>query len=145
MTDLNKILNEVKKEIGTEIDFSTEIYDYRLHICDDIIEEFRNEYKIEMFTEWGNSDDAYYEIYDYLWNADNITGNASGSYTFSRWTAENNLCHNFDLLREAFEEFGGIDLWLSDGLEAECADVTIRCYLLSECLTKVLNAIYERM
>ena len=35
---------------------------------------------------------------------DSVTGNASGSYTFSAWQAEENLCHNFELLTDALEE-----------------------------------------
>ena len=62
--------------------------------------------------------------------ADSVTGNASGSYTFHAWQAEENICHNFDLLSEAIEEFGGKCDVLKDG--AEACDVTIRCYLLSE-------------
>lgn len=30
-----------------------------------------------------------------LWAEDSVTGNASGSYTFSRYQAEENLCHNW--------------------------------------------------
>ena len=37
---------------------------------------------------------------DELWADDSVTGNASGSYTFSTWKAEENLCHNMDELEE---------------------------------------------
>lgn len=82
--------------------------------------------------------DAMHEaLYDALWVEDSVTGNGSGSYTFNAWEAEENLCHNMDLLEEALSEFGwGID-YLSRG--AEACDVTIRCYLLGEVLTQVLS------
>ena len=67
--------------------------------------------------------------------SDEITGNASGSYTFNRYQAEENICHNMDLLQEACEEFccePKID-------NAEWCDVTIRCYLLGEVLSKMMK------
>ena len=33
---------------------------------------------------------------DSLWIEDSVTGNASGSYTFNTWKAEENLSHNWD-------------------------------------------------
>lgn len=43
---------------------------------------------------------------DTLFACDSVTGNASGSYTFNTWTAEEYLCHNWELLGEALTEFG---------------------------------------
>ena len=77
------------------------------------------------------------ELYDAMWVCDGITGNASGSYTFSTYQAEENLCHNLDLLADACEYFGSNTDILKDG--AETCDVTIRCMLLGECLSEVLN------
>ncbi len=76
----------------------------------------------------------YDELYDEMFISDSVTGNASGSYTFSTWQAEENLCHNYDLLKEAVYEFGGEPF--ADGPEA--GDVTIRCYLLGQALSEVL-------
>ena len=73
---------------------------------------------------------------------DSVTGNASGSYTFNTYQAEENICHNLDLLGEALEEFGsGADYLIHNG--AEACDVTIRCYLLSECIAEALEEIEE--
>lgn len=74
---------------------------------------------------------------DELWTDDSVTGNGSGSYTFSTWTAEEYVCHNLDLLAEAIEEFGGCMDVLKDG--AEACDVTIRCYLLPRMISRVLD------
>ena len=77
------------------------------------------------------------KLRDELWACDSVTGNASGSYTFNTWQAEENLCHNYDLLVDACTEFGS-DIY--DCLDSpERADVTIRCYLLSECIDSVLD------
>lgn len=75
-----------------------------------------------------------------LWTEDSVTGNASGSYTFSTWKAEEYLCHNLDLLTDALQEFGcGLDYLLEKG--AEAADVTIRCYLLGQAVSEALEEI----
>ena len=77
-----------------------------------------------------------------LFTEDSVTGNASGSYTFNTYEAEENICHNLDLLGEALEEFGsGSDYLITHG--AEAADVTIRCYLLGECIAAALEEIED--
>lgn len=75
-------------------------------------------------------------------NTFSVTGNASGSYTFNTWKAEEYLCHNLNLLAEANEEFGSNSDILSDG--AEVCDVIIRCYLLSRAINKPLQATRKR-
>lgn len=79
-------------------------------------------------------------LYDEMFISDSVTGNASGTYTFNAWVAEENLCHNLDLLKEACEEFGSS----CDILDSvECCDVTIRCYLLGSALSEVLDELEE--
>lgn len=81
------------------------------------------------------NEDSYNDIYDEMFICDEITGNASGSYTFSTYQAEENICHNMDLLQEACEEFccePKID-------NAEWCDVTIRCYLLGQVLSEMMK------
>ena len=110
-------------------------YNYRESICDDI-RDYINERNI-VITE-SNKDEKYQELYDNMFICDNVTGNASGSYTFNAWQAEEYLCHNLDLLADALAEFG---CSISDILKkgAESCDVTIRCYLLGECLSEVID------
>ena len=79
------------------------------------------------------------QLYDIMFLEDTITGNASGSYTFNTWEAEENICHNMDLAQEAYEEFGYDGIPKDAG--AEAIDVTIRCYLLSQALSEVLTEI----
>lgn len=79
------------------------------------------------------------ELYDIFFLEDSITGNASGSYTFSTWKAEENICHNMDLAMEAYEMFGYDGIPKDTG--AEAIDVTIRCYLLGQVLGEVLDDI----
>ena len=79
---------------------------------------------------------------DELWCDDSVTGNASGSYTFSTWQAEENLCHNMDQLEEACDEFGA-DIGEAVKQGAEYCDVTIRCYLLSQAISAAIDELEE--
>ena len=85
-----------------------------------------------------NRDDAEQWLNDELWTSDSVTGNGSGSYTFSTWKAEENLCHNLDLLGEALTEFGCDSSYIMKK-GAEACDVTIRCYLLYGAISEVLD------
>ena len=80
--------------------------------------------------------------YNSLWADDSVTGNGSGSYTFSRWKAEENLCHNMDELEEACNEFGQ-DIGEAVKQGAEYCDVTIRCYLLGQAISAALDELEE--
>lgn len=113
-------------------------YNYRSEMFDDIkcaIEE--RGIKVTP----SNRDEVFQSLYDDLWCDDSVTGNASGSYTFSTYRAEEYLCHNWDLLEEALSEFGSGENPIEKG--AEWCDVTIRCYLLGECLSEVLDELEE--
>lgn len=114
-----------------------ERYNYRQALMDDI-RNYIEENDIKITSE--NRDVVEEELRDSLMNNDSVTGNASGSYTFNTWKAEEYLCHNLDLLAEAIDEFGADAGTYKDCIEsAETADVTIRCYLLTECLSSVLG------
>lgn len=105
-------------------------YNYREAVKNDII-DYINDKDVKVTTY--NRDKVYEQLYDEMFISDSVTGNASGSYTFNTWKAEENLCHNLDLLGEALSEFGcEPDYMAQNGVEA--CDVTIRCYLLSEML-----------
>lgn len=109
-----------------------ERYDYRKSLMDDI-RNYIDENDIKITSE--NRDDVEEELRDSLMNNDSVTGNASGSYTFNTWQAEENLCHNLELLQDACSEF-----CCEPRLDsAEWCDVVIRCYLLGECLSSVLD------
>lgn len=115
-----------------------ERYDYYTAVKEDV-KEYIREQKIIVTSE--NKNDLYDELYEDMFIDDSVTGNASGSYTFSRWQAEQNLCHNTELLGEALSEFGCDTSYIERG--AEACDVTIRCYLLSQVLSEVLDELEE--
>lgn len=79
---------------------------------------------------------------DESWAYDSVTGSGSGSYFFSTWKAEEALCHNWDLLAEACEEFGQDIGWVFKR-GAEFCDVTIRCYLLGQAIAAALDELEE--
>ena len=125
-------------------------YNYKEAVCDDIRywlkenDEFKAEYADEngVWIRQDNIDEIAQELNDRLWCEDSVTGNGSGSYTFNTWKAEENLCHNLDLLGEALKEFGcGPEYLMEKGPEA--CDVTIRCWLLGKCIMTVLNEMME--
>lgn len=117
------------------------VYDYNKAIREDIRDYIKNNIDLE---EWrGDRDGLEEKLNEDLWTDDSVTGNASGSYTFSTYEAEENLCHNLDLLAEACEEFGGSMDVLKDG--AEACDVTIRCYLLGGAISDVLDELEDEL
>ena len=93
--------------------------------------------------------DAYEVVYDSCWVDDSVTGNASGSYTFSRWEARQNFFNDEDS-----EEY--IDQMIEDGFTCresvgravqesqwELLDVSIRCWLLCDAVSDVLDEYYD--
>lgn len=113
-------------------------YDYREAVKDDVLEYIKNEID---FTEFDTLEELEEKLNEDLFCEDSVTGNASGSYTFSTYEAEENICHNLDLLAEALDEYGGSCDILHDG--AEAADVTIRCYLLGQAIAEAMEEIAD--
>ncbi len=116
-----------------------EKYDYREHVLEDVREYISNNYSREELKSMADDlDELENKLDDIMWIADSVTGNGSGSYTFNAWQAEENLCHNLDLIQEVGREFGELDL-----TSPESCDVSIRCYYLRECINEVLNEDYS--
>lgn len=116
-----------------------EKYNYKNAVCEDIRNYIKdNDIKA---TDYESRDEMFNALNDDLWVEDSVTGNGSGSYTFSTWKAEENICHNLDLLGQAMEEFGcSPEDLMTKG--PEWADVTIRCWLLSECIWEVIDELF---
>lgn len=118
-------LNAVKEDVRNYIDENK----------DEILEAVN-------YEEGEDIDDYMDEITEYLndtlWAYDGVTGNASGSYWFNAWKAEEAICHNLDELEEACNELG-CDMSEVFKQGAESADVTIRCYLLGRAIAEELD------
>lgn len=119
-----------------------ERYDYENAVREDVLDWIKEHYSNDEITEkLQERDDWEQELNDDMWTADSVTGNGSGSYTFNAWDAEENVCHNLDLLGEALEEFGSDMNIMKSG--AEACDVTIRCYLLGGAISAALDELEE--
>lgn len=114
------------------------MYDYKEHIKSDILDYIHwNFTKDEIAEKLSDRDEWEQDLYYDLWANDSVTGNGSGSYYCNAYRAEKAIAHNWDILADAIEEFGGSPDVLRQG--AEACDVTIRCYLLGGCVSDVLD------
>ena len=111
-------------------------YNYNQAVKDDIINYINENMDFADYMTIDELEDALHETE--LNYEDSITGNASGSYTFSRYEAGENLIGNFDLLEEALNHFG----CAFEGDEETC-DVLIRCYLVDDCIDEAVAEIEE--
>lgn len=78
------------------------MYDYREAVKEDVLEYINNEINFEDFDTLEELEEHLNEV---LFTEDSVTGNASGSYTFNTYEAEENICHNLDLLEEIEDDF----------------------------------------
>lgn len=97
------------------------------------------------FEDFDSLEELEEKLNDELWTEDSVTGNASGSYTFNRVTAENYVNSNKELVNEMVDEFDCkkqvCDWYLNDNFES--IDVSIRCYLLGSAISEVLDELEE--
>lgn len=120
-----------------------ERYNYYEAVRNDVKDYISEHYDKDALRDVYDWDRFKDELHDDMFADDSVTGNASGSYTFNAWEAEENLCHNLDLLSEAQSEFGVNGDILRDGPEA--CDVTIRCYILRQSIDEVVDEIQEEI
>ena len=93
--------------------------------------------------------DAYEVIYDSCWVDDSVTGNASGSYTFSRYEARQNFFNDedsddyiFQMIEDEFMSADELGKKISES-NWEYIDLSIRCWLLCDAVTDVLDEMYD--
>ena len=121
---------------------TTTEYNYLEAVTADVLDYIREEIDLAEWKGriWELSERLNYE----LWICDSVTGNASGSYYCNRYKAEEALCHNWDELAEALEEFGCSDV---NPFEkgAEWCDVTLRCYYLPLAISEALKEFADEL
>ena len=115
------------------------MYNYLLEMTKDVVIYIADEIKLENF-----SDREELESYlnDELFTEDSVTGNASGSYTGSSYQAKEYVTDNMNLLNYAVDDdFIDRDTVGEKFLDEdwEYFDVTIRCYLLGQVISNVLD------
>lgn len=114
------------------------MYDYYNAVKKDVREYIRIDVD---FSEYDNMEELEESLNEELYTAGSVTGNGKGSYTCDPYVAEENICHNLDLLKLAVEKSSMSFNLLQDG--AEAADVIIRCYVLGSCIAEVLPEFEE--
>lgn len=118
-------------------------YNYYEAITADALDYIKENYTAEEIAEkLANRDEWETELHDDMWIADSVTGNASGSYYCNTYKAAEAIAHNWDLLNDALLEFGCTDCNPIEKGEEWC-DVTIRCYLLGQCINAALDELEE--
>lgn len=119
-------------------------YNYLEAVKDDVRQTIEDEY---VLSDYFDRDTVEEELRDALWTDDSVTGNGSGSYTYSRADAEKNVKGDpnaMDYIRELVSDFDEKDIALEKFLDEdwEWFDVSIRCYLLDQAISEVLDELY---
>lgn len=78
-------------------------YNYLEAMVEDITEWMEDNYF--NISEYTDLEEAHEYLHDELWDEDDITGNGEMGYA-ARVDYENYLCHNWDALIDAIENFG---------------------------------------
>ena len=125
------------------------MYDYNEAIKDDIRNYLDNDFDWDTVRENEmDADELKEQLNDDLWINDSVTGNASGSYTFNSYKAGEYVKENIDLCREMVNEFCiDADTVAEKFLDEdwEYFDVSIRCYLLNQCIDEVVDEYADRI
>ena len=119
-------------------------YNYLEAIKDDVRQAIEDNYDI---ADYSDRDEFEETLNDDLWVDDSVTGNGSGSYTFSRAEAEENVKGDpnaMDYIRELISDYDEKDIALEKFMDEdwEWFDVSIRCYLLGQVISEVLDELY---
>ena len=118
-------------------------YNYLEAVTADALENIRDNYTAdEIADKLADRDEFEQDLNDELWTADSVTGNGSGSYTFSRHRAMLYVMADPDAVAEALREFCTdadtiADKFLSQ--DWEYFDVSARCYLLGQAIGAALD------
>lgn len=124
------------------------MYDYREAMKEDIKEYLKNDAELSSNDIIYMDDNTRDSLYDDLFVNDSVTGNGSGSYTFDSYKASEYVKDNMDLCHESLKEFCvDADTIVEKFLEEdwEYFDVTIRCYLLGECLDTAIEELKDEL
>lgn len=94
-----------------------------------------------------NREEVEERLNEEYWINDSITGNASGSFTFNTYQAQECVTEDIETLINACEEFcidnGTIgEKFLNE--EWEWMDVICRCYVLGQAIAEVLDELEEK-
>ena len=121
------------------------MYNYFEAMTEDVKEYIRESIDTNDYSDRDELEEA---LNNDLWTTDSVTGNASGSYTFSSYQAKEYILDNIDLLSEMCSEFGTDNSEIGAKFlneEWEWMDVSIRCYLLAQAITAALDEMEDEL
>lgn len=124
------------------------MYNYYRAMKEDVKEMIRTYDACGGFCEIDSIDELADWIQETAWDDDSVTGNASGSYTFSRVEAKANVLDNMDLLLEMAESFGETAEQIGQHFlneDWEYFDVSIRCYILGDVAYSVAAEVIDEL
>lgn len=117
------------------------MYDYYEAVKEDVLKYIEENIDMEI-TDFDELENC---LADDLWAEDSVTGNASGSYTFSRAKAQEYIEDNKNLIQEMCDEFDCkqkiMENWFDDNYES--IDVSLRCYVLNSAISAALEELRE--
>ena len=119
-----------------------EEYNYLEAVKEDVLNYIKENVSFEDFED---RDELEEHLNNVLWAEDSVTGNASGYYYCNDLEAADAVAQNWGLLKEALENFGDGSNLIEESagwcdVVGRC-DVTIRCYLLPDAISEVLDEI----
>lgn len=114
-----------------------------------VIDYITNEYSREVLAgKLADRDTFESELNDELWIVDSVTGNGSGSYTFSAFEAKHNVMCDTETVLEALREFCVEANTIAEKFldeDWEYFDVTARCYVLGAAINSALDEVEKSM
>lgn len=121
------------------------MYNYYDAMRNDLIDWICDNYNLsELLEALEDTDDLREKMEDACWINDGVTGNASGSYTFNSYKAQQYVTCNMDLCMEALREFCTDAETIAERFlneDWEYFDVTIRCYILPSAVYEMVEAL----
>ena len=118
------------------------MYDYEEAVKNDVLDYIRENWDEEDLAAWSR-DDMEEKLNDTLFTEDSVTGNASGSYWCNASKAKECIMEDDnaeDYIRNLISEYGLDSQTIADNfMNWEYWDVSIRCYLLGECISDALD------
>ena len=117
------------------------MFNYLEAVKEDVKDYIENEVNRE---DYESREELEEYLYDTLWICDSVTGNGSGSYTFNREEARENVMGDTETVVEALKEFCTepetiAEKFLSE--DWEYFDVAARCYALGSAISSALDEI----
>lgn len=117
--------------------------DYRTEVREAIEQYLEDNEQYINMADFDDIDDFEQYLNDTLWIADEVTGNASGSFTFNSYEAKEKVFGDMETVKDALQEFCcGRPEEIADAFleeKWEWLDVTARCYVLGECISDYIR------